>query len=256
LKRSDKTFHLVFTHDEEGAFAAIKQLVNQNFDNYFQTKPYGCIVMEPTGLKPVIAHKGGYLARITVHGHEAHSAKPDIGVNALKYAVDIYNYISSQFSYFCNDNCAIDDNFLPNKSTLNIGTFHSGNAANQIPGLAEITYTIRNLPGDSFVKFNQDIIYFCQNIQNKMREANKSCMVDFSEEIDFMAFQANMDSDFVKSFSDYKYGSFGTEAGFFSDAGIDTIVFGPGNIEHAHADNEFLDAKALDDFDKFIQSLT
>ena len=39
--------------------------------------------------------------------------------------------------------------------------------------------------------------------------------------------------------------SFGTEAGLFQDAGIATVVCGPGSIEQAHKPNEYVDHSQL-----------
>lgn len=39
--------------------------------------------------------------------------------------------------------------------------------------------------------------------------------------------------------------SFGTDAGYFSDAGFSTVVFGPGSITRAHQPNEYVEVGEL-----------
>ncbi len=39
--------------------------------------------------------------------------------------------------------------------------------------------------------------------------------------------------------------SFGTDAGYFSNEGLSTVVFGPGNISRAHKPNEFIEVEEL-----------
>ena len=39
--------------------------------------------------------------------------------------------------------------------------------------------------------------------------------------------------------------SFGTDAGYFSDVGLSTVVFGPGSITRAHQPDEYIEIKEL-----------
>jgi len=39
--------------------------------------------------------------------------------------------------------------------------------------------------------------------------------------------------------------SFGTDAGYFSEAGFSTVVFGPGDINRAHKPDEYIEVKEL-----------
>jgi acetylornithine deacetylase len=39
--------------------------------------------------------------------------------------------------------------------------------------------------------------------------------------------------------------AYGTEAGYFSSAGVPTVVCGPGNIEQAHRPDEFVELAQL-----------
>ena len=49
--------------------------------------------------------------------------------------------------------------------------------------------------------------------------------------------------------------SYGTEAGFFQQAGIPSIVCGPGSIEHAHKPDEFVPLAQLAECEQFMQRL-
>lgn len=54
--------------------------------------------------------------------------------------------------------------------------------------------------------------------------------------------------------------SFGTDAGYFSDDGISTVVFGPGSISRAHKPDEYIEvdelAQGLEFLEKVAQKLT
>ena len=47
---------------------------------------------------------------------------------------------------------------------------------------------------------------------------------------------------------------FGTEAGFFQQVGISTVVCGPGSIAQAHQPDEWISAAQLQAADRFMQS--
>ena len=54
--------------------------------------------------------------------------------------------------------------------------------------------------------------------------------------------------------------SFGTDGGYFSDAGFSTVVFGPGSISRAHGPDEYIDiselSEGLDFLDKVAARLS
>ena len=49
--------------------------------------------------------------------------------------------------------------------------------------------------------------------------------------------------------------SYGTEGGFFQNAGIPTIICGPGHIEQAHQPDEWIAESELQACDRFIRNL-
>ena len=49
--------------------------------------------------------------------------------------------------------------------------------------------------------------------------------------------------------------AFGTEAGLFDDAGIPSVVFGPGHIDQAHKPDEFVAISQLEECSLFIKKM-
>lgn len=49
--------------------------------------------------------------------------------------------------------------------------------------------------------------------------------------------------------------AFGTEAGLFKNAGIPTVVCGPGSIQQAHQPDEFVSLEQLGRCEAFMQGL-
>jgi acetylornithine deacetylase len=50
--------------------------------------------------------------------------------------------------------------------------------------------------------------------------------------------------------------SFGTEASLFQDAGISTVVCGPGSIDQAHQPDEFIELSQVEACEKMLRGLT
>ena len=50
--------------------------------------------------------------------------------------------------------------------------------------------------------------------------------------------------------------SFGSDAGYFSDAGYSTVLYGPGSISRAHKPDEFIEVSELADGLEFMKKLS
>ncbi|WP_163484943.1 M20/M25/M40 family metallo-hydrolase, partial [Escherichia coli] len=49
--------------------------------------------------------------------------------------------------------------------------------------------------------------------------------------------------------------AYGAEAGFFQQAGLSTVICGPGDIAQAHQPDEWIEVSELDKCDAFIAGL-
>ena len=55
--------------------------------------------------------------------------------------------------------------------------------------------------------------------------------------------------------NDTRVVSFGTDAGYFSDDGFSTVVFGPGDINRAHKPDEYIELSELEQGLDFLRKL-
>src|ERR1700761_3194283 len=78
---------LAFSYDEEVGCIGVRSLVADMAT--WAHKPRCCIVGEPTLLRTAVGHKGRAALRAHCHGKAAHSANPDLGVNAIYRACDL-----------------------------------------------------------------------------------------------------------------------------------------------------------------------
>ena len=67
--------HFSFSYDEEVGCIGVRRLIADVVARAI--KPSGCIIGEPSGMHPVVAHKGKRSYRCRVRGHEAHSSRSE-----------------------------------------------------------------------------------------------------------------------------------------------------------------------------------
>ncbi|MGL4444935.1 MAG: M20/M25/M40 family metallo-hydrolase, partial [Alsobacter sp.] len=79
--------HVAFTYDEEQGCLGIPKLIDAMAA--WGVKPRGALIGEPTSMRLVSAHKGGYVWRCRVTGKAAHSSLTHEAVNAIEYAARI-----------------------------------------------------------------------------------------------------------------------------------------------------------------------
>jgi len=253
-----RPLHLALSFDEEvGCLGA--PLILADLKARGITPDY-CIVGEPTNMAMVVAHKGIAVYRCRVHGKSAHSSLTAQGVNAISYASKLVGYVDA----LAEELSARDDNdalFTVPYSTLSVGTIHGGTATNIVPNLCEFTFDYRNLP-----HMTQDDIL--APIQAKVAELNAQMQaggpetgIELIQSVGVPA-MTDSDSDELQSLIAALTGdderhkvAYATEGGQFTNAGIPTIICGPGSIEQAHKADEYVALSEIERCDAFLKKL-
>ena len=257
-----RPLHLALSFDEEiGCLGA--PLILADLKARGITPDY-CIVGEPTNMAMVVAHKGIAVYRCRVHGKSAHSSLIAQGVNAISYASRLVGYVDTLAEELSARNGALEDGdevFTVPYSTLSVGTIHGGTATNIVPNLCEFTFDYRNLP-----HMTQDDVL--APIQAKIAELNAQMQarapetgIELMQEESVPAMTDN-DSAELQSLIAALTGdderhkvAYATEGGQFTNAGIPTIICGPGSIEQAHKADEYVELNEIVRCDGFLQKL-
>lgn len=239
-----KPIHLAFSYDEEvgcwGVRRLIEDLTRQGL------KPEFCIVGEPTDMKVVVAHKGKTSHACAVRGLEAHSSLAHRGVNAVEYAAEVIAYLKAMARRF-RDNGPFDRDYDPPYTTVHVGTVRGGTALNIVPLDCDFVFEFRYLPGhDPAAMLAEVKRYAEEKLLPEMRAVSPDVGFTWRD----MSTIPGLDTEeaaevtgFVKSLSGanrVEKVPYGTEAGLFQQAGIPTIICGPGSIDQAHKPNEFV----------------
>lgn len=251
--------HYAFSFDEEVGCIGVRKLIEQLAP--LPVKPKCCIVGEPTGMKVISAHKGKKSYRATVRGLECHSSLAHTGVNAVEAAAEIVAYLKGMARRRRFDG-PFDQDFDPPYTTIHTGVIHGGTALNIVPKDCEFVFEWRYLPDDAPDALLEEVKRFvAEEIEPEMKAVDPTTGVSF-EEISAIPGLATDDDAEVTALAKALTGgnttskvSFGTEAGLFQEAGIPTIVCGPGYIDQAHKPNEWIELSQVAACEAFLHRL-
>ena len=254
-----RPLHIALSYDEEigclGAPVMIAELQKRGLT------PEHCIVGEPTSMRMVVAHKGIHTFRCAVHGKAAHSSLTPQGVNAIEYAAKLIVFINELAGRLKARHDTDPDYDVP-FSTLSVNTIAGGIAGNIVPQLCEFEFDYRNLPHMSPADITAPIeAHIREVLQPQMQAVDAACRIDMrhGENVPAMpeaeaALLHDLITQLVQDSSRLKV-AYATEGGQFQQAGIATVICGPGNIEQAHKADEFVELSQLARCDAFLHKL-
>ena len=249
---------IIATADEESTMQGAKTLVetfknksqNSSQNNLDQTKlglrklAKYCIIGEPTDLTPIHQHKGVMMEAIKVHGQAGHSSDPSLGNNALDGMRLVLNELEQFKQELAEQNTNHD--FVVPIPTLNLGHIHGGDNPNRICGECELHIDLRPLPGMQINTLRDDLRERLMKVTSPL-----GLKVDFEPLFDGVpAFKTEETSKIIQLTKQYSHKTpttvaFGTEGPYFNAMGMETVVLGPGSIDQAHQQNEYLALDAI-----------
>lgn len=250
--------HLALSYDEEVGCLGVRELIADMKDAGIA--PLACIIGEPTSMVPATAHKGVYRYKCCVRGKEAHSSLTPQSVNAIEMAARVVGKLRDMADGFEANEPRYEGFDVP-FSTASVGQFHGGIADNVVPRDAEFRYEFRNLPTADAVLMQKELVAYAQRAQPAMKKIAPDAGFSFETICEVPAFLGSA-GDAVTQLAQRLAGTkettlvaFGTEAGLFKNAGIPTVVCGPGSINQAHQPDEFVSLEQLARCEDFMQGL-
>lgn len=259
----NRPIHIAFSYDEEIGGLGMPVLLKS-----MASKPYRpdiVIVGEPTGMKIVTGHKGGYEMRTEITGHSAHSSDPTQGVSAISVAMKLIAKIELIGAERAA-NPRVDSLYTPPYATFNVGTIEGGAVRNATAGWCNFDWEYRQMPDEDGSQTIAEIeAYAASELLPAMKAISPYADIRIITEVTVPALDdrnADEAAAFVSAITGLNSRSvvsFGTDGGYFSDADYSTIIFGPGSIDRAHKADEYIEiselAEGLDFLDKVTQRL-
>jgi acetylornithine deacetylase len=254
-----KPVHLFITYDEEVDCAGAKRLIRDL--DASGLRPDMCVVGEPTGMQPVLAHKGKLDVAVSVRGLPGHSSNPGRGVNAVQAAAEAVAWIAAEARRLAGEG-PFEDGFDPPHTTIHTGTIRGGTILNIIPEHASFTMEWRSIPEDDPAILLARLKHFIkEKVEPAMHAVDPKTGFDFEINLEMPGLSLPPDHELtalVKQLTGANATgkvSYGTEGGFYQKADIPAIICGPGHIAQAHQPDEWIAQSELDACDAFIRRL-
>lgn len=254
-----RPLHLFISYDEEVGCHGAKRLIEDLDESGL--KPALCVVGEPSGMQPILAHKGKLNLCVRVRGLPGHSSEPGKGINAIQAAGEAIAYVAAEARRLAKEG-PFEEGFDPAHTTIHVGTIQGGTILNIIPERCEFIMEWRTIPGDDAMRHVERMRQFvAANIEPAMHAVNRNTGFDFDVLITMPGLSLDPDHE-LTSIAKQLTGSnstgkvsYGTEGGYYQGADIPTIVCGPGHIAQAHQPDEWIAQEQLDACDAFIRRL-
>lgn len=227
---------LALTVDEEHTFSGASRLVRDSLC-------VDCaVVAEPSELDIIVAHKGVVRWQITTGGRACHSSDPRQGVNAIYAMAKVIDTL---------ERFAIELHKRPGDAmlggpTISVGRIEGGVAVNVVPDLCMIEVDRRLVASETPTGAHREIEHLLKSVLEE-----NLCVTCREPWLRSPALPGNRNGQLAACFAQSverlrgthrkKAVPFGTDAAVFQNAGIPSIVFGPGSVAQAHTVDEWID---------------
>ncbi|MBV9661578.1 MAG: M20 family metallopeptidase [Acidimicrobiales bacterium] len=234
------TFHLV-ADEERGGRLGTRTLLDRGLIG-----GDACLVPEPTDLQLCIAERGLWQARIHVEGKPGHGSRPREGVSAIEHAAHLVLALHAA-------DFGGPEHPLLGRPTANVGTIEGGTTFNTVAEHCAVGLDRRILPGATAESTEREV--------TALVKAAGIAGLRYRFEVDTFGEASEMapEEPWVKQVGEAVARATGrepaiigmtftTDARFVrNQAGIPTVVCGPGAIDQAHGDDEYVSVERLVD---------
>lgn len=251
--------HLAFSYDEEVGCLGVRSLLDALAQR--PNRPRLCLIGEPTELRPVLGHKGKLAMRCQVHGAACHSAYAPQGVNAIEYAARLIGHLGEIGEELARPEHH-DPRFDPPYSTVQTGLIEGGRALNIVPAECRFDFEVRSLPGFDAQQVATRLDRYAQvELVPRMQAVQPGTGIRFEPLGSYPGLATDAASEaaelvaLISGSRDFGTVAFGTEGGLFHEAGIPTVVCGPGSMDQGHKPDEFVTLAQLEACDAMLLRL-
>jgi len=240
---------LLATADEESSMDGAHALIELG-----RPKARYAVIGEPTGLRPVHAHKGIIMEGIRLTGRSGHSSDPALGNSALegmhKVIADLLAWRQELQSAHRNPLFSVP---VP---TLNLGHIHGGDNPNRICGECDLHIDLRPLPGMELDDLRATLEHrLGETLAGSGLQLEVRRLISGTPPMHTPVTSAIVQAAEQLTGHSAEAVAFCTEGPYLNALGMDTIILGPGDIDQAHQPDEFLALERIDPMVGILRNL-
>lgn len=207
------------------------------------------IVGEPTAGKICIAHKGSLRPMLRVEGHCAHTSRPEQGINAISKMAGVITKVDAWHKELRKR-----EHPLTGAASAAVSIIQGGEQSNVIPDRCYALLDRRMVPGETEEQAIAEIEdLFAQWMAD---DPELTIAIDHLRPTTGSAAQVEADAEVVQRVSDAYRTVFGGDPALTGmggacdmvhlvNAGVPTVVFGPGSSGQAHQPDEHIEVDEL-----------
>ena len=155
-----------------------------------------------------------------------------------------------------------DDRFEPAYTTINVGMINGGTANNIIAGDCTFTWGVRAIKPGEGERVKSELDAYCEEVLlPPLRQTAPEANITSKQVAEIPALIPSQDNPaeaLVRQLTGQNQAgaaAFGTEAGQFQEAGIPSVICGPGSVDQAHQPNEFVSLSQLTKCEEFVRKI-
>jgi acetylornithine deacetylase len=228
------------TVDEEFTFLGVQRLARDDLSGG-HPGPVRAVIAEPTQLQVVNAHKGAVRWHLITHGRSCHSSRPELGVNAIYHMAALLPHVEKYAEELRTSRA--DPRLGP--PTLSVGRIEGGTSVNTVPDLCRVEIDRRLLPGEDPAAATAHLLAHLR--QHAERRIEYECSQPWlmapalaAEGSEDLVTKLGAAIDSVVGSHEVQAVPYGTDAATLAEAGVPSVVFGPGDIARAHTCDEWV----------------
>jgi acetylornithine deacetylase len=215
------------------------------------------IVTEPTQLAIMPAHKGFVWIEATFTGRAAHGSRYDIGVDAIKHA----GLFLAELDKYDSQTLGARNHHLLARPSVHAATISGGSGMSTYPDRCELSIERRTIPGETTAQVRLEFEELLERVRMADEKFDGSIRITMEQHPSDVPVSAPI----VRALADSveRCGilesiagmTAWTDAALLNAAGIPAICFGPGDISLAHAAEEYVPVKQIEDATRVLTDL-
>jgi acetylornithine deacetylase len=255
-----RPLQIALSYDEEVGCAGAPPMIDAMAQHL--PRAAAAIIGEPSIMKAVTGHKGGFGWTIHMRGHEVHSSLMHQGVSAILEGARLLAWVNeTNDAIRAGRPTDLAAQFDPPFTTIHTGTIHGGTAHNITARDCTFGIDLRLVPGEDITPYRTSLMARAAQVEAAMKAVHPDAAITVTQRFHVPPLRPETNGAaeaLVRRLTGdnaHHVVSYATEAGQFQDRGYSAVVCGPGDIAQAHQPNEYIEISQFEAGEAMLRKL-